>query len=279
MDQEKTNYGAYGLRLARLEGSRELLVQAPADWPSLEVDAKVGDAKASWTDCVSNDRAELVLLTGGGVRIDRDPLRAVYTVPRPLSDQELIHPYLAVAATIAGRWLGRESFHAGAVVIDGGAWALVGERGTGKSSTLGWLALHGYEVLCDDALIVAGGCVFAGPRAVDLRAEAARCLQAGEELGLVGGRERWRLTLGPVKPVVPLRGWFFLDWDDEISTNAVRPRDRLSELARHRAVRLPPLEPGMLLALSALPAWRLRRPRDWSSLESAATALLAAIGR
>jgi len=69
MDQEKTNYGAYGLRLARLEGSRELLVQAPADWPSLEVDAKVGDAKASWTDCVSNDRAELVLLTGGRVRM------------------------------------------------------------------------------------------------------------------------------------------------------------------------------------------------------------------
>jgi hypothetical protein len=277
MGEIEAGNGAYGLRLSGLESSRHLLVPAPPDWPNLALDVEVGDGTAA-RDRVTDDEAELVLLTGGKVQMKREPMRAVYTVPRPLGADELIHPYLAVAATMAAYWLGRESFHAGAVVVEGGAWALVGDREVGKSSMLGWLSLHGHRVLCDDVLVVMGGSILAGPRAVDLRDDAARALGTGEPLGLVGARKRWRLMLAPVEPVVPLRGWIFLDWADEISMHAVRPRDRLIQLSRHRSIRLAPREPTTLISLAALPAWELRRPRDWVSLRSAADALLAAIG-
>jgi hypothetical protein len=271
------SYGAYGLRLSGLESSGHLLVPAPPDWPVLALDVEVGDGVAP-RNRVTDDEAELVLLTGGRVQMSRNPMRAVYTVPRPLRADELVHPYLAVAATMAAYWLGRESFHAGAVVVEGGAWALVGDRGVGKSSMLGWLSLQGHDVLCDDVLIVTGGSILAGPRAVDLRADAATALGSGEPLGFVGARERWRLLLAPVEPAVPLRGWIFLDWADEISMHALRPRERLIQLSRHRSIRLPPREPARLIALAALPGWELRRPRDWVSLRAAADVLLAAIG-
>jgi hypothetical protein len=276
MGQKDVGNGAYGLKLLGLESSH-LLVPALPDWPSLTLDFKVGDATALH-DRVTDDDAELVLLTGGDVRMNRNPMSAVYTVPRSLGAQELIHPYLAVAATMAAFWLGRESFHAGAVVVDGGAWALIGDREIGKSSMLGWLALQGHDVLCDDVLVLANGNVLAGPRAIDLRDVAARALKAGKPLGLVGGRERWRLTLAPVEPAVPLRGWIFLEWADEISMGAIPPRERLIQLGRHRSIRLPPREPTGLIALAALPAWVLRRPREWVSLRAAADVLLAVIG-
>jgi hypothetical protein len=276
MAQIETPMGAYGLRLSGLENSAHLLIPAHSDWPDLALDSKVGEGVLT-EDRVTEDAADLVLLTGGDVRMDRDPLRAVYTVPRPLGAEELVHPYLAVAATVAAYWLGRESFHAGAIVVGQEAWALVGDRGAGKSSTLAWLALQGHQVLCDDVLVVSGRNVLAGPRAVDLRGEAARELGTGERLGLIGGRERWRLELPAVQPVVPLRGWIFLDWGGEISMRALPPRDRLIHLTRHRSVRLPPRDPAALLDLAALPAWELRRPKDWVALRSATDALLAAI--
>src|ERR671930_245098 len=123
MDEIEARSGAYGLRLSGLEGSRRLLVPAPPDWPALALDVEVGHGTVL-QDRVNDDEAELVLRTGGKVKMNRNPMRAIYTVPRRLGADELIHPYLAVAATMAGYWLGRESFHAGAGVVDGGAWAL-----------------------------------------------------------------------------------------------------------------------------------------------------------
>jgi hypothetical protein len=39
-------------------------------------------------------------------------------------------------AALAARCLGRESFHPGAVVVEGCAWAVLGDKEVGKSSTL-----------------------------------------------------------------------------------------------------------------------------------------------
>ena len=100
-------------------------------------------------------------------------------------------------AALAARWLRRESFHAGAVVVEGGAWAILGDKEAGKSSTLAHLALNGYTVLSDDVLVLERGSVFAGPRCIDLRAEPARRLGAREPLAVVGMRERFRIELGP----------------------------------------------------------------------------------
>jgi hypothetical protein len=136
--------------------------------------------------------------------------------------RELVHPHLAPGAAVLARWLGRETLHAGAVLAGGGAWAMLGDRESGKSSTLDWLAAHGHPVLADDLLVLDGSDVLAGPRCIDLRADAAQRLGAGEPLGVVGTRERWRLRLGPLASSAPLRGWGILDWGDDVAVEPVR---------------------------------------------------------
>ena len=130
--------------------------------------------------------------------IDRHGGRALFEVPHPVRPDELVHPYLAPAAAVIGRWLGRESVHAGAIAVDGRALGVVGARGAGKSSTLAGWALDGGEVLCDDLLVLDGRTTFVGPRSIDLREDAAAQLGAGEPIGVTGARERWRLRLAPI---------------------------------------------------------------------------------
>jgi hypothetical protein len=226
---------------------------------------------------VSETRARLLLRNGGEIAIDRAQGEILFTVPEPVSDQALVHPYLAPAAAVIARWLGRESFHAGAFALDGGAWGVIGEREAGKSSLLAWLALQGRRVLSDDMLIVAGETAFAGPRSVDLRREAALHLGAGEELGVVGARERWRVGLPPIDPEAPLAGWIFLEWGARVSVRPVDPGERLARLLHHRGVRLPPASHEELLVLASLPAWELRRPPSWGSLADAGECLLDAL--
>jgi len=269
--------GAYGLRIQGARDAASLLVRVPADWPEFALRTRIGTA-APDGESVSETHARLLLRNGGEIAIDRPAGEILFTAPEPLSDQALVHPYLAPAAAVIARWLGRESFHAGAVALDGGAWGVLGEREAGKSSLLAWLALQGREVLTDDMLIVAGETAFAGPRSIDLRRETALHLGAGEELGLVGARERWRVGLPPIDPEVPLAGWIFLEWGDEVAVEPVQPGERLARLLHHRGVRLPPASHEALLALSELPAWELRRPEDWASLADAGEALLDALG-
>ena len=269
--------GAYGLRIEGARGAASLLVAVPAEWPEITLRTRIGTA-APGGEYVSETEARLRLRNGGEITIDRSEGEVVFTVPEPVSDQALVHPYLAPAAAVIARWLGREPFHAGAFCLPGGAWGVLGEREAGKSSLLAWLALQGRDVLCDDMLVIAGDTAFAGPRSVDLRRETALHLGAGEELGMVGARERWRVGLPPIDPEVPLAGWIFLEWGDEVSVSPVEPGERLARLLHHRGVRLPPASHEALLGLSALPAWELRRPQDWASLADAGEALLDALG-
>jgi hypothetical protein len=226
---------------------------------------------------VWDQRVEFVLNTGGWVEIDRVEPRAVFHLPAPVDDGALVHPYLAPVAALTARWFDRESFHAGAVVLAGGAWALVGDKGAGKSSTLAHLYLTGHDVVTDDMLIVDEGCALAGPRCLDLRAETAARLELGTPLGVIGDRERWRMQLGRLAPRVPLHGWIVLGWHDRTEVTAVQGAERLAVLGRHRAVRLPPTRPEVLLELSSLPVLELRRPHRWDALAEAAERLLDAV--
>ena len=47
--------------------------------------------------------------------------------PEPLSPDELAHPGLAPVAAVTARWLGRQSFHAGAFAIGTDVWALLAD--------------------------------------------------------------------------------------------------------------------------------------------------------
>jgi hypothetical protein len=268
--------GAYGLTLSGVDGARAFLVPAPPSWPVLDIVRQQGGGEPRG-EMIDDARAELALGGGGHVRLARHPLQAVFETPVRVTDAELVHPFLSGAAAVSAFWLGRESFHAGAFVADGGAWALIGDRQAGKSSMLAWLALHGHGILSDDVLVVDGVAVFAGPRSVDLRAEPAVRLGTGEPLGRVGVRDRWRLQLAPVEAELPLYGWILLGWGEQVEVRRLPGGVRVTELARHRIMNVPPRRPEALLDLATLPAWELRRPQRWDSIGAAADQLLQTI--
>jgi hypothetical protein len=269
--------GAYGLRLEGVDGAEELLVEAQPDWPRVELAWRTGDTSLEHEE-VSHDRASLRLRTGGRIELDRQAGRADYVVPRPLSAEELVHPYLAPVAAVMAHWLGRESVHAGAFAGPDGVWGVVGERESGKSSTLARLALDDVPIVCDDLLVLEGTSVFAGPRAIDLREEPAELLGVGSSIGLAGARERWRVRLGPVPGGLELRGWIHLAWGDRVEAVPVTGGERVRRLHGQRAARLPPPAPEVLLDLASLPSWELRRPRRWDSLGEAADCLRGLAG-
>jgi hypothetical protein len=239
-----------------------LLVDADPTWPALHVTASE-EEEAPAEDILTDRRAEVTLRTGGRLTLDRDCGMARFAVPRPLSDEEIVHPYLAAPAIIVSHWLGRIAFHAGGFVYRGGAWGVAGSRGAGKSSLLAALALAGHGIVADDVLVLDGATAFAGPRSVDLRAEAARRLGVGEDIGVAGLRPRLRLRLPPIAPQLPFRGWVFLAWGDAPRMVRVGPSDRLGRLLEAAALRVTPAEPERMLELAAQPAWTLERPRDW----------------
>jgi hypothetical protein len=264
--------GAYGLRIRGVEEARELLVDADPGWPGLELTWRIGKANDE-PEWVTPDRARLRLRTGGHIEIDRIAERVVFVVPRPLHAEELVHPYLAPVAAVMAHWLGRESVHAGAFVAGGGVWGVVGDRKSGKSSTLANLALDGVEIVCDDMLVLDEMTALAGPRMIDLREEPATRLGVGESLGFAGARERWRLRLGGVANGLELKGWIHLAWGDRLEASRLEGAERVIRLIEQRGARLPPATHSVLFDLASLPTWELRRPQVWESLGETADCL------
>lgn len=250
-----------------------MLVPARDSWPELAIERRTG-GPFEGADRVSATRARLQLLNGGEIVIDWTGRRVTVTAPTSPTEEELIHPYLAPIAAVVSYWLERESFHAGAFAAGAGVWAILGERESGKSSTLAWLAQSGHSIVCDDMLILDGQASLAGPRSIDLRKEAAEALGVGEPLGVVGARERWRLAVGPVTDELPLVGFFFLAWGDRVGARLVPPSERLARLSAQRGVRLPPRDAAALLSFARLPGWEISRPRGWDSLALAGDRLL-----
>jgi hypothetical protein len=269
--------GAYGLRVEGVsESVRTLLGAADPAWPPVQLNAGVSNSSDERA-FVSPSRARVGMPGGGEILVERTPLVAHVKLPTRPRDEELLHPYLGYVAALVARWHGRDCVHAGAFALNGKAWAMVGKRGAGKSSMLGWFAAHGYDIVCDDVLVVEGERVFRGPRFVDLRPEAAAALGAGEPIGLVGARHRWRLEVGPLPGHVPLGGWIFLEWSPQMEVaRAAAPR-RLLTLKDQLSLFTTPRDPTSLLDLATLPAWELRRPQDWDSMPEAAQRLVDAI--
>jgi hypothetical protein len=255
------------MRLAGLAGGGASLVDAPPEWPRLRVVAELADP-GTVRERVTETHAVLPLKTGGRLALDRERRIARYTVPRALTDDELVHPFLAPAAAVFAHWEGRLSFHAGAFVAGGGVWAVVGGREAGKSSTLAWMALHGHDVFADDVLVLDGVLALAGPRAIDLREDAAARLGAGTALGILGARPRWRIGLPQAPAQLPFHGWMFLRWADRPETRRLRASECLQLLTETLTVRLDAPDPRALLDLAALPAFSVRRARDWDRLEA-----------
>jgi hypothetical protein len=263
--------GAYGLALGGIPGAQELLVEAPSQWDCLRVEHKRAEGP-------HHPAAAIVpLVPAGTLAVERGAMRCVFDMPDRPDDGALVHPYLAPAAAIAACWLGWLTFHAGAFAHGPGAWVVLGDPAAGKSTLLAALALRGTDVLADDLSCIRGGMVAAGPRCVDLREDAARHLDAGEPLGMVGARDRWRVPLAQVRAETPLRGWLQLAWGATVEVAAVPPTARIEALGRHLAVSDGSPDYEALLALAAAPMLTFRRPRDHASISAGTGALLAAL--
>ncbi|HZL48130.1 MAG TPA: hypothetical protein VFC30_03840 [Solirubrobacteraceae bacterium] len=268
--------GAYGLHLPDLVDAADLLVEAPEQWMKWQIVLATGSG--SPTEFVERSRARTCSVPTGWVDIDLSTRTSTMHFPQEPPHAHIVHPFLGSTAVVVAHWRGLQSFHAGAFVTDHGAWAILGYKGAGKSSMLAALSSMGVPILTDDVLVIGEEMQgFAGPRCIDLRSETASMLSLGADLGVVGGRERWRLQLDPIAVELPLAGWICLDWG-EPAILAVPAHERISALYQSIALRVEQHDPGMLarlMDLLALPMVRVRRPRSIATLNETATAVLS----
>jgi hypothetical protein len=258
--------GAYGARFVGFSDA-ELLPPLPqgAGWQTVELSEQPLTTRQR-PRAVEGTRVVVPLTRGSCAVVEREPSRGTLVTAAGLSARQFDHAFLAVVGACFARWRGDESFHAGAFVVDGAAWAVVGHRRAGKSSLLAALAAEGYTVLTDDLLVVSAGRALAGARCIDLRPAAAARLDPGGD-ATVGGRDgRRRLRLAPAGLEVPLRGWIFLSWGDRVDLRYVAPRERLGRLSANRNLGGTGLDSAPLLALAGLPGWELSRPRSWPAM-------------
>jgi hypothetical protein len=154
---------------------------------------------------------------------------------------------------------------------------VLGDKEAGKSSTLGWLLRRGVPVLSDDLVVWDGTHLFAGPACVDLREGAAEHL-GGRDVGVLGGRRRWRLAALDSPGTVPLGGLVYLRWGDEPSVASLDPAGRLLALFDNVVCGLDGRDASDCLDLAALPAWTFTRPRSFDRLDEALDRLLTTVG-
>ena len=270
---------AYGFRWEGLLDAA--LAAGDADgWPTVYVKQTLtSDPGSSGVERVGADSATIQTLAAR-LQLDRLSSRLEIRARERLPVTDVIHPTLWPAASVFARWHERETFHAGAISFDGeGAWAILGERGAGKSSLLAALALHGVEVLADDLLVVAGQHCFAGPRCIDLRKEAAAALGVAADTPLVRSTQRRRLPLCPCAGEYALRGFVHLRWGADIRLERLLPVERLPLLLDHRRIAGLGADFEHLLDLVALPSIRLTRPRDWRATRRLAADLERALAQ
>ncbi|WP_432511341.1 hypothetical protein [Kineococcus sp. SYSU DK001] len=276
---------AYGLTFPDLVGGREFLRPARGDETPWRITREVTGPAALPTagepgDELTDRHAVHPLGDGGVARIDRATRTTRLTTPHPVADREVVHPHLASTAVVTALWRGLPALHAGAVALGENVFALLGDRGAGKSTAVWSLLQQGFSHVSDDVVVVAGDEVLPGPRCVDLRAPAARRLGVGEDLGVVGRRERWRAAVpGELPATLRLAGFVHLDWTGaQRSTIGNLPfPQRLQGVAAALAARVPQHDPAGLLRLAAVPAVRWARPRDLDRVHESAAELASAL--
>lgn len=260
---------AYGLALTGLSEVGDLSSCSADGGMAVRVRVSQRDSPAPSVRDLDERSVVRRLADGHILAMDKDSGTASLYGTRATADR-WAHPLLSPVAVTFNRWHGREAYHAGCFVAGDRAWILVGHRNAGKSTLLAALAASGTAVLSDDIVVTDGTFVHAGPRCVDLR---QRLPGVSAPLRTVRDGTRLRLGLDPAPSRVRLRGWIFLGWDASSTVVPVAAGDLLQRVAARRLQPAQPSDPTTLLRLATLPAWDVRRPREWTSLGSVVAAL------
>lgn len=275
--------GAYGLtvELVGQEGPPVGLQRVPSEleWPTVRIDARITDGNRPPEHTLDDDTATMLLIEGEHLEVERRPARAVYHLRDGWSDHEIVHPYLAGAASVFSTWYGRMAFHAGGIVVDGVAWGLLGRKEAGKTTTLTHLHARGVPVVTDDLLVLDGTTALTGPRCLDLRpptmADLARHVPDITATSVRDG-ERYRVALPPAPLEVPFGGWILLDEGPGVDIRGVPAHQRFAVLTdEHRVAGRSRQD---FLTLLSRPMWVLTRPRSFATLPHALDVLLARLG-
>jgi len=261
------NGGAYGLAFAGIAPGPGGFGPAPGDWPVVTLRTKdLASVPAQFE--VGEEQALVPFVETGAVLLDRPARTATFFTAKPLDEVVLVHPLSSVIAGCFSRWLGREVLHAGGFVApDGRVWALLADRGGGKSTTLAALAFEGWPVMSDDLLVIDERSMFRGPRCIDLRQPACAALGAEGQTTPVRG-DRQRLSLPEADAELPLAGFIFLEWGARLELTRLEPAKRMQLLASHRAGGFVSGQPEAALKLAELPAAEVRRPAGHEALPS-----------
>jgi len=180
----------------------------------------------------------------------------------------------AVATTSAfTRMAGTLALHAAAIRSGNGAFAIVGDSNTGKTTTAVACALSGFQVYSDEFCIVSNGSVRPFPRCLSLRPGGIAVLNRlravpatlRDELRIREGgwtNVRFDRLFGgvPAGEKVPLRAIFLLDGRAEHpSIEPLAPAALLPVAARYAKSASPPLErvAEVLLLLRSLACYKL----------------------
>jgi hypothetical protein len=271
----------YGLALEHLPPAAADLCGAPCDEaPVVSVEIHPDSPYDGDIDVYVDDDRATLRMTEGWVEIVRHPRAAIrYHVSRPLTAEMLVHPYLAFPAAVVNHWLGRVALHAGCIIVDDVAVAILGTKGAGKSSTMAAAARAGYEVLADDLLIVDGGEAMVGPRAIDLRADAAAEF-GGRYLGVIGARERWRIALPPARvSSAPLNAVVMLGWGEPMGARPLPMPERVGPLLASCALGDGWIAPKAALELFQTPTWEVVRPRSLERIDDVVSLIASLVRR
>ncbi|MFZ0041470.1 MAG: hypothetical protein WAK93_09200 [Solirubrobacteraceae bacterium] len=271
--------GAYGLRLGGLADASAAMQPVPAAAAMLDVSVEqsgVLDA-AELPSEITASLADVRLITGGRLRMRRGEGTVRFWFPTVPTADDLLHPYLAPAAALVQLWQGREAFHAGAFATRNGAVLLLGGKEAGKSTTLAWLATqHGMPVLADDLAVITEESVLAGPRCIDLRADAEIASATIGQGRPVREQGRRRMMLPRAPDAVSLAATVVLGWGNRVAIERVPLSARLRLLVSQRMfhAQLAP-RPLDLLGVLAAPMWSLTRARGEAGLAAGVEALLS----
>lgn len=214
---------------------------------------------------IGADEARVGIFPSGMLHVNRSHATAIFDVQLPFDEDDIVHPGLASIAAVYAYWHGLDALHAGSFVANGGAWGVLAFSQRGKSTTLALLHAAGFPIIAEDLMILRRQTALCGPRVIDLRPDVALHFEADFDLRPVRGGRRLRIDLPRQHEKAALAGWIFLEDGDEVVSSALPAGETLRRLFAHRAYPVMPPDAQRFLDFAALPAWSLRRPRQWAA--------------